>query len=132
MEKNQFHVTMTTSKEVEQVIADLETSLKEIQFGVLWKFDIHKKLEEKKIPFNKKITILEVCNPEEAHGILDIEPMASYFLPCKIVISVDNSTTTKIGLVRPSLLIGLMEDEELNKVAEIIEGKLISAMEKAI
>ena len=131
MEKNQFHVTMTTSKEVEQVIADLETSLKEIQFGVLWKFDIHKKLEEKNIPFNKKITILEVCNPEEAHGILDLDPMASYFLPCKIVVSVDN-TTTKIGLVRPSLLIGLMEDVELNKVADIIEEKLISAMERAI
>ncbi len=131
MEKNQFHVTMSSSKNVEQVISDLEKSLQEIKFGVLWKFDIHKKLEEKNIPFKKKITILEVCNPEEAFGILDLEPMASYFLPCKIVVT-EEATNTKIGLIRPSLLIGLMEDEELNKVAEIIEEKLITAMENAI
>jgi len=126
-----YHFTTATSKNAEQVIADLEEVLKEEKFGILWKFEVHKKLEEKGLSANHKITILEVCNPNEAHGILEIDPMASYFLPCKMIVT-EESNQTKIGLVRPSLLIGLMNDEKLTKVGKEIENRLISSIQKAV
>ncbi|EGD49919.1 protein of unknown function DUF302, partial [Thermoanaerobacter ethanolicus JW 200] len=44
---------------------------------------------KKGLPYNHSVTILEVCNPNAAAKIIAIDPMASYFLPCKIVIIED-------------------------------------------
>lgn len=57
--------------------------------------------------------------------------MSSYFLPCKIIVS-EQKGQTKVGLVRPSILIGLMEQENLTEIAKKIENKLIQAIEKAV
>ena len=131
MNQDKYHVTFETNKEIEQVIKDLEKELMEVKFGVLWRFDIHKKLSEVGLPMEHKITVLEVCNPNESSGIIAEDPMSSYFLPCKIVVSEKVSKTT-VGLVRPSLLIGLMEQENLTDIAKKIDSVLIGAIEKAV
>ncbi|MFV9511127.1 DUF302 domain-containing protein [Tepidibacillus sp. LV47] len=131
MKQDHYHVTFETKKELEQVIADLEKELKEIRFGVLWRFDIHQKLSELELPIEHKIVVLEVCNPNESSGIIAADPMSSYFLPCKIVVS-EQEGQTKVGLVRPSILIGLMEQENLTEIAKKIEDKLIQAIENAV
>ncbi|MFX0561313.1 DUF302 domain-containing protein [Tepidibacillus infernus] len=128
---SEYHYTVSTNKTVEQTIQDLENVLKEDKFGILWKFEIHKKLAEKGLNASKNITVLEVCNPEEAHGMLEKDPMASYFLPCKMVVT-EEGDHTKVGLVRPTTLIGLMEQEGLNQVAKNIEDRLIHSIDKAI
>ncbi|OEF99332.1 hypothetical protein BHF71_01710 [Vulcanibacillus modesticaldus] len=127
----EYHYTVSTRKSAEQVIKDLEENLKEIKFGVLWNFEIHKKLQEKGIVFDKKITVLEVCNPFEASKILEIEPMVSYFLPCKIVVN-EEDAGTKVGMVKPTLMIKMIGNEELTEIAKEIEDKLVSAINKAV
>jgi len=64
MEHEKFHHTVKTEKSYQQVISDLDASLKEDKFGVQWSFAVHEKLAEKGYPINKEITILEVCNPK--------------------------------------------------------------------
>lgn len=128
---NQFHYTVSSKKNTNEVVKDLESALKEEKFGVLWEFPVHEKLREKELPINKNITILEVCNPMEASNILEIDPLVSYFLPCKIIV-MEEENGTKVGLIRPSALIGMMEKEELIQSAKNIEDRLIATIDKTV
>ena len=101
-----FDYTVETDKNMDAAIKDLETTLKEEKFGVLWTFDIKEKLQEKGLEFEKEFRVLEVCNPGEAQKVLNENEMAGYFLPCKIVVYEKNGKT-KIGMPKPTSLISM-------------------------
>jgi len=126
-----FDYTVVTDKNMEEAIQSIEESLSEEKFGVLWKFDIKEKLQEKGLDFQKEFKVLEVCNPQEAFRVLNENEMAGYFLPCKIVVYAD-SGQTKIGMPKPSALINLLNDEKMKQFATEIENRLISCIDKSI
>jgi uncharacterized protein (DUF302 family) len=119
-----FDYTVITNKTIDDAIHNLEENLKQEKFGVLWKFDIKEKLQEKGLEFSKEFKVLEVCNPVEAQRVLSENEMAGYFLPCKIVVY-ENNGKTKIGMPRPTSLIGLLNDEKMKTLASDIENRLI-------
>ncbi|MFD0679532.1 MULTISPECIES: DUF302 domain-containing protein [unclassified Paenibacillus] len=128
-----FHYTLSTEKTVEEAIAALEQHLKEEQFGVLWQFNIQDKLNEKAIEFNQKYQILEVCNPVEAKRVLSENHLAGYFLPCKIAVY-EQDGRTKIGMPKPSALLGMVDNESfeaLKSIAEDVEKRLVSCIDKS-
>ena len=126
-----FDYTVHTNKSVNHAINRLEASLKEEKFGVLWMFDIKEKLQEKGLEFQKEFKVLEVCNPDEAHRVLNENGMAGYFLPCKIVVYEDNGQT-KIGMPRPTAMISLLNDNDMELFAKDIEERLIRCIDKSI
>ncbi|MCA1012312.1 DUF302 domain-containing protein [Halobacillus halophilus] len=126
-----FHYTVETEKGMEEAVESLEASLKEAQFGVLWNFDIKDKLNEKGLEFEKEFKVLEVCNPKEAQRILNENTLAGYFLPCKMVVYSDGGST-KIGMPKPTALIQLVEDEQIQRLAEDIEQRLIHCMDQSV
>ena len=126
-----FDYTVTTDKRIEEAILSLEESLMVEKFGVLWKLDMKEKLQEKGLDFQKEFKVLEVCNPQEAQRVLTENEMAGYFLPCKIVVY-DDKGKTKIGMPRPTSLIGLLHNEKLQSFAKDIEDRLISCIDKSI
>jgi uncharacterized protein (DUF302 family) len=111
-----FHYTKDVSIPVEEAVTKLEESLKNEKFGVLWRFDIKDKLQEKGLDFDKKFVVLEVCNPHEAKRVLEEENLVGYFPPCKIVVF-DENGQTKIGMPKPTDLIGMLENEKLKELA---------------
>lgn len=125
-----FHYTVETAKSPEQVIADLQENLKDEKFGVLWQLDMKEKLNEKGVDFDQTYHILEVCNPVEAKRVLSENSLVGYFLPCKIAVY-DEGGTTKIGLPKPTALIGLIENKALMGIAEDIEKRLIVVIDKS-
>lgn len=125
-----FHYTVETAKSPEQTIADLQENLKDEKFGVLWQLDMKEKLNEKGVDFDQTYHILEVCNPVEAKRVLSENSLVGYFLPCKIVVY-DEGGTTKIGLPKPTALIGLIDNEALMGIAEDIEKRLIVVIDKS-
>ena len=126
-----FDYTVATNKNMEEVIKNLEDNLKEEQFGVLWNFDLKEKLQSKGLDFQKEFKILEVCNPHEAHRVINENIMAGYFLPCKIVVY-NEKETTSIGMPRPTSLITMMKDEKIQSLAKDIEERLIRCIEKSV
>lgn len=126
-----FDYTVETSKTVEEAVRSLEENLKEEKFGVLWNFDLTAKLQEKGVDFDIPYTILEVCNPHEAKRVLSENLLVGYFLPCKIVVYKDENTT-KIGLPKPTTLIEMLQDEKIKGIAEDIEKRLISSIDKSV
>lgn len=125
-----FHYTVETAKSPEQAILALEANLKEEKFGVLWQLNMKEKLKEKGVELDRDYHILEVCNPVEAKRVLTENLLVGYFLPCKIAVYSDEGIT-KIGLPKPSALIGFVENEVLAGIAQEVETRLISAIDKS-
>ena len=125
-----FDYTVTTGKGFNQAVEDLKKALSERKFGVLWELDVPSKLKEKGVEYAGPFRILEVCNPLRAKGALEANIRAGYFLPCKVVVYVEGGKT-KIGMPRPTVLIGLLDDESLRQVADEVEADLAAAMDAA-
>lgn len=126
-----FDYTVETEKNMDEAIKDLEASLKEEKFGVLWTFDIKEKLQEKGLEFEKEFKVLEVCNPQEAQKVLNENEMAGYFLPCKIVVYEKNGKT-KIGMPKPTSLISMLNDDKMEQFAKDIEDRLIVCINRSV
>lgn len=124
-----FHYTVETDQTVEQAAKKLTENLKGEGFGVLWQFNIQDKLKEKNIALENSYEILEVCNPFEAEKILKTNKLASYFLPCKIVVYTDGDQT-KIGFTKLTELMAPLEDEAILKIAKTIEQKMVACIDK--
>jgi len=120
--------TITSAKDFLQVIEDIKQALSEIKFGVLWEMDIPSKLKEKGVNYEGQYRVLEVCNPQEAKKALETNIKVGYFLPCKIVIYVEDGST-KVGMVRPTALVQMI-GSELSEFASGVEKLLISAINK--
>jgi uncharacterized protein (DUF302 family) len=125
-----FDYTVETNKSINEAIQSLETNLKDEKFGVLWQFDIKSKLQEKGLKFDHDYMVLEVCNPHEAQRVLNENLLVGYFLPCKIVVYKDHETT-KIGMPKPTALIKLVDNEEIQNLAKDIEDRLVDVINKS-
>jgi len=119
-----------TVKSFEKAIEDVKESLGKHKFGVLWEVNFKNKLKEKGLDLDKKIQILEVCNPNQAKKVLEQNIEVGYFLPCKIVIYEENSAVF-IGMPRPTELIGMMKNNKLEIMALEVENELIVAIDEA-
>lgn len=125
-----FHYTVETTKSVDEAVAAVEASLKNHKFGVLWQLDLPSKLQEKGVEFTTPYRVLEVCNPVEAKRVLEQNLHVGYFLPCKVVVYQD-AGQTKIGLPKPTAIMGVLNDPALEDIAKGVETTLIQAIEEA-
>ncbi|MDR6225611.1 DUF302 domain-containing protein [Desmospora profundinema] len=127
-----FEYTVETNKSVDEAIRALEDSLTRRKFAVLWKLDIPTKLMEKGIALEQDFRVLEVCNPDVAKKVLTRNQLGGYFLPCRIVVYRGADTfKTHIGLVRPTVLMELAQDERLDAIAQDVEAALVEAINEA-
>lgn len=126
-----FHYTVESSKTVQEAVASLEQHLQAAGFGILWDFDLQAKLVEKGLEFEEPYRILEVCNPKEAEKVLSRHKAAGNFLPCKITVYKENDVTY-IGMPRPTVLIGFIEDEHLKQIAEDVEERMQQSIDQSI
>jgi uncharacterized protein (DUF302 family) len=125
-----FDYTVTTEKSYQEAIESFKQALSTIKFGILWELDIPSKLQEKGVNYQGKFRILEVCNPVTAKEALEVDIRVGYFLPCKIVIYVQDGIT-RIGTVRPSAMMAMFNNSALQNFAVHVEQELIKAIDIA-
>jgi uncharacterized protein (DUF302 family) len=63
--------------------------------------------------------------------VLSENRIVGYFLPCKIVIY-EEGQGTKIGMPKPTSLIGMVGGEALQTIAEDVEARLKSCIDQSI
>ncbi|WP_017471655.1 DUF302 domain-containing protein [Amphibacillus jilinensis] len=124
-----YDYTVTSDKTVEQVYQTLLEALPTIKFGVLWELDLKATLAEKGVNHDQEGLILEVCNPKQAKTLIDENPLAHYFLPCKLVIYQVNGVT-KVGMPRPTIQAQMIGDHHLERLAEEIERALTNVLDQ--
>jgi uncharacterized protein (DUF302 family) len=125
-----FGLDLVTDKTVDEAVEAISQSLKSRQFAILWDLDIPKKLAEKGLSGTLPFRVLEVCNPQLAHAALGEDALVGYFLPCKVVVYAQ-AGVTHIGLLRPTTLIGLVQNQQLVQVANDVESTLLSVITEA-
>lgn len=127
----EFRVSVATERTPEEAIHALEAALAEQKFSILWQLNVNKQLGEKGFSIGHQVYILEVCSAARAKQAIDTNPEVAFFLPCKIIVKNDGGKT-QIGLLKPTGLMELLGDAQLNAAAEEVEAALLAAVNAAV
>ena len=130
MAQVEYHYTRSTGKSVPEAIAALEAALTNRKFSALWHLDMQSKLKEKGLELKPEFHVFEVCSAPRAKEALETNLQVGYFLPCKMVVYSDDGQT-RIGLLRPHLLMDLLGEERLKALATDVETELRAAVDEA-
>lgn len=120
-----------SSKSVDQAAQDLQDAVKRNGFGVLHIYDLKQTLEEKGAPIDHECRIFDVCNPQKAQEVLNMDMSMNMALPCRISVY-EQDGVTKIGLISPTAMLSLLSDAPgLSDVAKEVEDAIKQMIEEA-
>lgn len=122
-----FSYTVKTQKNIDDVIEEIKSKLSEIKFGVLGTLDFKEIFAKKGVDYPHNYKLLEVCNPQAAKQALDSDPEIGLLLPCTIAIYEKNGEN-HISLAKPTSLLSVASNEELESMGKEIEEKLVEVI----
>jgi uncharacterized protein (DUF302 family) len=112
----------------EKIIKLVREALKKEGFGVLTEIDVQKIMKEKLgIDMNKYI-ILGACNPPNAYKAILTEENIGLLLPCNVIVY-EKGGKTVLSFIRPTVAMQMVDNADLQKVSEEVEGKLKKAFD---
>lgn len=115
-------------KEVNLSIDEAEEKVRnELQkegFGVLTKIDMAEKFKEKLGKDFQPYILLGACNPPNAFNAVSVEENIGLLLPCNVVIRKNREDKTVLGIIKPTVAMSMVENEELKPVALNVEAAL--------
>lgn len=106
-------------KAVEAVTA----ALKKEGFGVLTTIDMREKFKEKIGIDFRKYVILGACSPANAFRAIKAEENIGLLLPCNVIVH-EKAGRTAVGIIRPTVAMGMIDNEELKPLALEVEERL--------
>ena len=112
---------VAVDKSLEKAVNLLKNKAKEKGFGTLTDIDLQEKFKEKLDLGYTKYRILGVCNPDFAHKVIDRNKSIGLFLPCTIIVY-EQEGQTYIELQKPTFISKFFDDEEISRVAEMVEA----------
>jgi uncharacterized protein (DUF302 family) len=102
--------------------------LKKEGFGVLSEIDVQAKFKEKLGVDFRRYVILGACNPPSAYKALQSEENIGLMLPCNVILYERNGGTA-VGVIRPTVAMQMIENDQLRDIAREIERKLKRTLE---
>ena len=111
---------------VEKAIAALKTE----GFGVLTEIDVKATLKKKLDADFRRYVILGACNPPLAYQALQNELEIGLLLPCNVIVYETDDGQSMVAIVNPMAMLGVVENEELQKVANEAQARLARVIEK--
>lgn len=125
-----FNYTVKTKKNIDSVIGEITSKLSEKKFGVLGTLDFKKIFATKGMDYPNEYKLLEVCNPQAARQVLDSDPNIGLLLPCTIAVY-EKDGENYISLAKPTTLLAVASNTELEIMGKEIESKLIQVIENS-
>jgi uncharacterized protein (DUF302 family) len=107
---------------------EVQSLLKDEGFGILTRIDVHEKFKEKLDIDFPRYVILGACNPPSAHEAIQAEENIGLMLPCNVIVY-ESDGKTKVGMIKPTVAMGMIENGDLNTIAVAIENKLKKVFE---
>lgn len=107
----------------EQAVEQVTAALKKEGFGVLTEIDVKATLKKKLEADFRKYVILGACNPPLAHRALSTQLEIGLLLPCNVIVYEDNGGSV-VSIVDPISMLGVVEDPELEPVADEARARL--------
>lgn len=120
-----------SSHSYEETLEKLKQAITDNSFGVLYEVNLKDKIEGKGFDFVSNFTVLDVCNPKLAKDVLDEQIEVGYFLPCKVVVY-EKEGGVYAGLLKPTVLIDMVDNDSLHDAAVEVEEILTKAVKAAV
>jgi len=112
----------------EKAVELVTEELKKEGFGILTQIDVKEKFKEKLNIDFKKYVILGACNPPSAHKAILAEETIGLMLPCNVIVY-EKGDKTVVGIIKPTAVMRMIENEKLKDIAENVEAKLKKVFE---
>ena len=90
--------------------------------------DVREKFKEKLGIDFRKYVILGACNPPSAHQAITIEENIGLLLPCNVIVY-EKDDKTVVSIIKPSVAMNMIQNEQLLEVARKVEQKLKKVFE---
>jgi uncharacterized protein (DUF302 family) len=112
----------------ETVVELVREALKKEGFGVLTEIDVKEKMKEKLRLDMRKYIILGACNPPNAYKAILAEENIGLMLPCNVIVY-EKGSKTVLSVIRPTVVMQIIDNAELQKLAEAVEKPLKKAFD---
>lgn len=103
-------------------------ALKKEGFGILMEIDIQAKMKEKLGIDFKRYMILGACSPPNAYRALQAEENIGLMLPCNVILY-EKDGRVIVSVIRPTVAMQMIQNEELGKTAREVEDQLKKAFD---
>jgi uncharacterized protein (DUF302 family) len=111
-----------------EAVGKVKEELKKEGFGVLTEIDVKDTLKKKLNVDFEEYVILGACNPPFAYKALQVMKDVGLMMPCNVVVYSDKGKTF-VAATLPTVLLGLVNNDELKGTADEIERKLKKAID---
>ena len=126
-----MYYIVETNKTFDSAANDLEVAVKNNGFGLLHVHNLGATLRSKGIDFAEECKVFEVCNPQQASKVLDLDMRLNMALPCRISVYTENNKV-KIGYIKPiEMLSALSNESALVQIAKEVEASMVKIVADA-
>ena len=127
-----YYISKKLEGDFNETVQKVTDQLKEEGFGILTEIDVDHVLKEKlDVDFNR-YKILGACNPQYAHGALQIENKVGTMLPCNVIVRKTDEGEIEIAAVDPIASMTSIENEELQSLATEVKSKLARVIQRIL
>ena len=117
-----------TDKTLEQIDENIRAAAADHKFGVLGVHDLREAMAKKGVVFDNTCLVYEVCNPQQAKKVLELNSGFSSLLPCRISVY-GSKGRIKLSTILPSELAKLFGGPELEPIALEVESAVKAIMQ---
>jgi len=118
------------SKPLAEIESALQDSASRNKFGVIAIHDLRETMKEKGVELAMECRIFEVCNPQQAKKVLEIDGAISTALPCRISLYGSEGNYT-LATMLPTVMMKSFEKPEIEFVAKEVEDVIVRMMQDA-
>lgn len=119
----------------DQAIPLVVEALKAEGFGVLTEIDVKATMKKKLDVDVQPYVILGACNPKLTYQGLQAEPELGLLLPCNVIVYDSGDGSSRVSIVDPLQMLGVVENPALQPVADEANSRLrrvAAALAKAV
>ncbi len=122
--------TIETTRAIDEVGQALTDGAADCGLSVLNTHDLAQRMTDKGHPFETAVRVYDVCSAPHAHRVLSTRLEMATAMPCRIAVYEEDGTT-RLSTLRPSILLALFREKDLEPVADEIESRITKLMEYA-
>ncbi|ATX82146.1 protein of unknown function DUF302 [Mariprofundus ferrinatatus] len=126
---NSYGIRAVYDGSLDEAEAAITAALKEVGFGILTRIDVAATLKNKINVDRRPYVILGACNPNLANRGLNAEAELGLFLPCNVIVYQNESDETVVSVIDPLAMVGMLDNSELNQLADDARPLLEQALE---
>jgi uncharacterized protein (DUF302 family) len=117
-------------KSVVEIDAGIREAAARHKFGVLSVINLKEKMKEKGIDFAGECSVYEVCNPQQAKRVLDVNGAVSTALPCRISVY-GSEGAYRIATLLPTAMMTALGTPGLDEVASEVEDDIVAMIKES-